>query len=118
MIAFGYIRLEDADEATIEALHDLITVSGTNAGYIVEEIYIDSRTPPSSIVRPGFQALVDGLAREEVTHVLVPDLDHLSPIPTIRMALEAKLGSLGSTIVECVEPSESVEPGESTDAPK
>ena len=104
MIAFGYIRLDDADETTIDELHDLITVSGTSEGYNIKEIYVDCRTPPSSIIRPGFQALTDGLAREEVAHVLVPDLDHLSPLPTIRTALEAKLGSLGSTVVQCLEP--------------
>jgi len=103
MIAFGYIRLDDADEATAEALHDLVTASGAAGGYDVKEIYLDCRTPPGDIVRPGFQALVEGLAREDVAYVLVPDLDHLSPLPTIRTALEAKLSSLGSTVVQCCE---------------
>jgi hypothetical protein len=99
LIAFGYVRLDDEDDAAVEALHDLITAFGAAEGYSVEEIYIDRRTGPSSLVRPGFQALTDGLERADAAHVLVPDLDHLSPLPAVRTALEAKLGSLGSTVV-------------------
>lgn len=100
MIAFGYVGVDGADEVEIEAFHEMITEFGAAEGYTVKEIYIDRGTSPSDLVRPGFQALAEKLVREEVAHVLVPNLDHLG-LPTIRTALEATLSSLGSTIVQC-----------------
>ena len=100
MIAFGYVRVEDDDETAVDELCDLVEDSRAAEDYDLREVYVD-RTPPGSVVRPGFQALVGALEREEGAHVLVPDLDHLSPLPAVRTALEAKLGSLGSTVVTC-----------------
>jgi DNA invertase Pin-like site-specific DNA recombinase len=103
MIAFGYVRVGgDADTATVDTLHDQVTEFGTSEGYTVEDVYMDYGTPPDRVDRSGFQALVNVLEEQtDVAHVLVPDLGHLSPLPTTRTALLAKLGSLGSTVVEC-----------------
>lgn len=100
MIAFGYVRLDGDDDAAFEASRDLVTVAMTE-GYDVKEVYVDRQAPPDSIVRRGFQALVERLERDGVAYVLVPDLDHLSPFPTVRTALVAKLASLGATAVPC-----------------
>ena len=105
MKAFGYIRVEDDDEALVESFHDQITKKASVEGYSIEEIFVDRRVAPQDLVRPAFQALTDKLAGEHVAHVLVPDLDHLSPLPTTRTALESKLGSIGSTVVHCGESS-------------
>lgn len=99
MIAYGYIRVEDADEGAIEALHDLITESSSAEGYSLKEIFVDRETAPDKIVRPGFQALSAELLVEEGARVLIVNMDHLSPLPAIRAALRAKLEALGSAVV-------------------
>ena len=102
MIAFGYVRVADPEDDALNTLHDLITQFADGEGYTVKGVYADYGTPLDSLVRPGFQALVGVLEEQaDVAHVLVPDLDHLSPLPTIRTALRAKLESLGSTVVQC-----------------
>lgn len=99
MIAFGYIRIVDDDERAIEALHDLITRVGAREGFALKEIYVDRYMPDDALIRPGFQALTSELLHEEGAKVLVTTLDHLSPLPTVLVALQTEVLALGAHIV-------------------
>lgn len=100
--AFGYVRVASSEDDALDTLHDLITEFADGEGYTVAGVYADYGTAPDSLVRcPGFRALVAGLGNQTgVVHVLVPDLEHLSPFPAVRAALTAELGSSGSTVVQ------------------
>jgi hypothetical protein len=72
---------------------------------MLAEIFVDRCTPPGRIVRPGLTVLLEAVMRSEACGVLVVSLDHLSPMPAVRQAIEVEIEVLGARILTTTAPS-------------
>ncbi|WP_462186620.1 MULTISPECIES: recombinase family protein [unclassified Frankia] len=102
---YGYICIEHADEAEIDRLDDQLTAHARAEGLALAEIFVDRCMPPGRIVRPGLTVLLEAVKRSEVAGVLVVSLDHLSPLPAVRQAIEVEIEGLGGRVIYLSEPS-------------
>ncbi|ABD12249.1 hypothetical protein CcI156_05800 [Frankia sp. CcI156] len=96
---YGYISSEHADEAEIDRLHDQLTAHAQAEGLALAEIFVDRSIPPGRIVRPGLTVLLEAVMRSEAAGVLVASLDHLSPLPAVRQAIEVEIEVLGARVL-------------------
>ncbi|KDA44536.1 recombinase family protein [Frankia sp. BMG5.23] len=99
MTVFGYIRLEDDDEAEEDRLHDLLVAHAVTEGLALADVYVDRHIPPARIVRPGLTELLARLQRTEGSGVLVATVDHFSTHPSVREAIEVEIGNAGGTVL-------------------
>ncbi len=98
---YGYISSEHADEAEIDRLYDQLTAHAQAEGLALAlaEIFVDRSIPPGRIVRPGLTVLLEAVMRSEACGVLVANLDHLSPLPAVRQAIEVEIEVLGARVL-------------------
>jgi hypothetical protein len=93
---YGYISSGHADEAEIDRLHDQLTAHAESEGLALAEIFVDRGIRPGRTVRPGLTVLLEADMRSEASGVLVANLDHLSPLPAVRRAIEVEIEVLGA----------------------
>jgi len=96
---YGYIRSEQGDESEIDRLHDQLTAHAQAEGLALAEIFVDRSIPPGRIVRPGLTVLLEAVMRSDASGVLVANLDHLSPLPAVRQAIEVEIEVLGARVL-------------------
>ncbi|MBL7499782.1 recombinase family protein [Frankia sp. CNm7] len=103
-VVYGYISLEHADEAEIDRLHDQLARHARAEGLALAEVFVDRCVPPGRIVRPGLTVLLETVRRSEASGVLVMDVDHLSPLPAVRRAIEVEVETLGAQVFTATAP--------------
>ncbi len=96
---FGYIRLEDDDEAEEDRLHDLLVAHAVAEGMALADVYVDRHMPPARIMRPGLTELLARLQRTEGSGVLVATADHLSTSLPVREAIGVEIGNAGGRVL-------------------
>lgn len=98
-IVYGYVSLEDDDEAEVERLHDELTAHAEAEGMALAEIFVDRNTPPARVVRAGLTVLLDAILRQQDCGVLVASPDQLSTLPAVRRAIEVEIEGLGAELL-------------------
>ncbi|ABD10277.1 hypothetical protein CcI156_12590 [Frankia sp. CcI156] len=96
---FGYIRLEDDDEAEEDRFHDLLVAHAVAEGLKLADVYVDRHMPPARIMRPGLTELLARLQRPPGSGVLVVTAEHLSTSPQVRKAIEVEIGNAGGAVL-------------------
>jgi len=96
---YGYIRLEDEDEAEVDRLHDLLSAHAAAGGQALADVFVDRSMPPGQLIRPGLTLLLDAVRGADAATVIVPDLDHLSSLLAARRAIEAEISEAGARLI-------------------
>ncbi|WP_322763395.1 recombinase family protein [Frankia sp. Cr2] len=95
---FGYISVEDDNEAEIERLHEDLTAFAVAEGLRLEEIFVDRNIRPTRLVRPGLDMVLSHV-RQTGAVVLVPSEMHMSTWSVVREAIVAEVKSLGGAVM-------------------
>lgn len=103
-VAYGYVRADEPNEDEIAALRQEIAAYCRTEDLRLVTVFCDRGYDGSELARPGFSALLDALALPESTHLVVPDLYHLSPNDTIRDGLSRQINRTGVTVAVVREP--------------
>jgi DNA invertase Pin-like site-specific DNA recombinase len=97
-VAYGYVRVAEPDDE-VAGLRQAIAEHCQANGWRLVTTFCDRGYDGSELARPGFSALLDVLALTESTHLVVPELDHLSGDKTVRSGLVRQVGRRGITLV-------------------
>jgi hypothetical protein len=96
---YGYIAFDHDDETEVERLYDQLTAHATAEGLELVEVYVERNVPPDLIVRPALTVLLEAVVRVEGCGVLVPTPAHISPVASVREAIETEIELLGGRIM-------------------
>jgi hypothetical protein len=96
---YGYIALDHDDETEIERLFDQLTDHATAEGLELVEVYVERNTQPDLIIRPALSVLLAAVVRSAGCGVLVPTPAHISPIDSVRKAIETEVELSGGTMM-------------------
>lgn len=97
-VAYGYVRVAEPD-GEVAGWRQAIAEHCQASGWRLVTTFCDRGYDGSELARPGFAALLDVLALPESTHLVVPDLDHLSEDGTVRSGLVRQVERRGITLV-------------------
>ncbi len=97
--AVGYYRLEEHDAAESATLLKVIATACLRENVRLVKTFTDRGYDGSQFARPGIMELRDALLDAAGLVVIVPSLDHLSPIEALRTPLQTMISTLGGRLV-------------------
>lgn len=99
MLAFGYLRSVDAEDAKLSILRgELVLHAGRNHLNLVE-VFEDVPCSGLTLHRPGLARLLDALRRHPGARVLLPTRCHLSWRAAIRQQCERRILNTGAELI-------------------
>lgn len=102
--AVGYVRMDEADEREIKLLLKDIAACCLRAQLRLSRTFVDRGYEGKELARPGIVDLREALKEQAGLVVVVPTLDHFSPIEHIRSPLLLMVHRLGGRVLVANEP--------------
>jgi hypothetical protein len=98
-VAYGYLCVEDADEAEVASLRKEIGACCVREGLRLVTVFCDRGVNPATMARGGFTGLLDVLALPDSTTLVVPDLNYVSPQAAVREGLLRQVKRTGCSVL-------------------
>lgn len=98
-LVFGYIRMEEPDEARIAKLREELTVFCLGQGLHLGGVFCDRGVPEDVVTRVGFTGALDALSVPECFALLVPSRAHLSTVELVEQRLVRMVNRLGCRVL-------------------
>lgn len=102
--AVGYVRVDEADEREIKLLLKDIAACCLRESLRLTRTFVDRGYEGRELARPGIVELREGIKEQAGLVVVVPSLDHLSPVEHIRGPLLLMVHRLGGRVLVANEP--------------
>jgi hypothetical protein len=101
--AIGYIRVDEPDEGEIAAHLKTIAACCLREELRLVRTFCDQGYDGSQLARPGIVEMRQTLLDTSGLVVIVPTLDHLSPVDSIRSPLTIMIHRLGGRLLVATE---------------
>jgi DNA invertase Pin-like site-specific DNA recombinase len=103
-VAYGYVRVDDTDGEAVAQFRRDIAACCVREELRLANTFCDLGDDGSTLARPALGNLLEALKATPSATPVVPDLNHLSPFPTIRSVLLLTLHRTEHQIVIAHEP--------------
>jgi hypothetical protein len=98
-LVFGYVRMEEPDEAEIARLRDELGRFCLGQGFHLGGVFCDRGVAEDAIARVGFAGALDALRVPESYALLVPSREHLSTVELVERALVRMVNRTGCRVL-------------------
>jgi hypothetical protein len=98
-LVFGYLRLEEPDEAEIAQLRAELASFCLGQGFHLGGVFCDRGVRADVTSRVGFAGALEALQMPESFALLVPSREHLSTVELVEQALVRKVNRTGCRVL-------------------